>query len=359
MADSLPSTGPLRASLSPSTARSDGPWLPPRHAVQPGTDPAAAWPAPVAVPGAVPGDASDVGSGGGRIDPPRRSRRTAWLVGAACAAVVLGGLAALYSVARDADDVSVIEADRGPALPDAETFSFPAAAAQTADATTLRYDIRVTGGSIGAVEIEGGIDTDAQLMNARVDMEALRLGPPGSGTIEVIFDGAAQVVYLDAGALGESWPSDARWLAIDVATLAGESGLGIDELLDQFGANPLDTARIFDALGADEVVEVGDDEIDGVPVRHYRVTVDVADALGALPQFDDQVPQGTAVPDVVYDVWVTEDNLLRRMSFGVDAGDGSSDSFEVVMNLYQVDGTLDVTVPSADEVFDMTQLLGG
>jgi hypothetical protein len=300
-----------------------------------------------------------------------------WLIGIAVAAVVVVGLGAVFALRGDdagdvADNAALPEVDAADiaddiVLPDAvvpakaEAFSLSVAAAQAAEATTVEFDMAIEVGSSGTIEVTGGIDSEANLMTMRMDMGAL-LGPaggPGGGSLDMILDGTNQVMYMDAGGFGDALPTDARWISFDYATLAEQAGQSVDDFADSFTTNPLDAARLFDQADPQDIVEVGPEDIDGVITKHFEVTVDFADVIKANPQLESQFEQGqfTSLPDeVVYDVWVTEDNQLRRMAFTLDADD---QSVEMLMNMREVGGSLDVEIPDADDVFDLGAMLGG
>jgi len=69
----------------------------------------------------------------------------------------------------------------------------------------------------------------------------------------------------------------------------------------------------FDAFkdGLEEVEYVGEEEIDGEATDHYVFTVDSAKAAEAQGQM---MPQG-APEELTYDVWLTDDDLMRRVTF--------------------------------------------
>ena len=84
--------------------------------------------------------------------------------------------------------------------------------------------------------------------------------------------------------------------------MAGQfSGLG-----DQ-----MDPLRSFDAFdtGLKKVDYLGVESVDGEDMGHYVLTVDTAAGMKALGQ---QVPQGLP-KTMTYDVWLDQDDLLRRM----------------------------------------------
>ena len=179
---------------------------------------------------------------------------------------------------------------------------------------------------------------------------------PIDGEIQLLVDGTDGIVYLGADALGGLLPADSAWISIDLAVLAERSGVSLDDLRSEFVVDPAASAQAL--LDADNAVELGTEEIDGVTVRHYEVTVDLAAAIAAAPQaaeqFDAELGQLDAVlPDTVtYDVWVTEDNQLRRVAFDITVAD---QTVSMVLDMTTSSEPLDLQVPA--DAFDVTSWL--
>ena len=282
---------------------------------------------------------------------PSGRRRPALLVVAVVALVALG-VGAFVALGDSSGDAGVT-------LPPAEAFDLAAAAQGTVDARTVDYDLTVTAGGLGSVTLSGALDNETKLATVAADMSTL-LGLDGSlpidGGIELLVDGANGVVYLGADALGGLLPADSAWISIDLAVLAERSGVALDDLRSEFVVDPAASAQAL--LDADNAVELGTEEIDGVTVRHYEVTVDLAAAIAAAPQaaeqFDAELGELDAVlPDtVIYDVWVTEDNQLRRASFDVTVAD---QTVSMVLDMTTSGEPLDLQVPA--DAFDVTSWL--
>jgi hypothetical protein len=88
-------------------------------------------------------------------------------------------------------------------------------------------------------------------------------------------------------------------------------------MAQQFGelARSSDLNTTFDAFeaGLRDVEYVGEEEIDGDPVHHYLFTVDAAAAAEAQGQ---SMPPN-APEELTYDVWLTDDDLMRRVAFAL------------------------------------------
>ena len=102
-----------------------------------------------------------------------------------------------------------------------------------------------------------------------------------------------------------------------------------------------DLNTTFDAFkaGLREVEYVGEEEIEGDTVHHYVFTVDAAKAAEAQGQ-----PMPPGGPETIdYDVWLTEDDLMRRISFALGP-------MEAVVDATEWGEPVDVEKPAADEI---------
>ncbi len=242
----------------------------------------------------------------------------------------------------------------------AEPYSLIAAAESTITARTIEFDLTVSASDLAEVTVSGAVDNDSQLVSITTDLSSLlALGdvplPLGGGDMTVLVDGATGVVYLDASALGGFLPDSAGWVSIDLGALAEQSGQALDELQGEFAFDPGDIARSL--LDTDNATEIGVETIDGVEVKHYEVSVDIAAALAAVPQAElDPAIADIDLPDTVtYDVWVTADNQLRRVSFGTEI---AGQTIGMQLDMTTSDQPLGVELPADSEVFDLTGLLG-
>jgi hypothetical protein len=283
---------------------------------------------------------------------PGGGRRRPFVLVAALAAVVALGIGAFVALASERSDSGV-----------AEPYSLIAAAESTVAARSIEFDLTVSASDLADVTVSGAVDNEAELVSVTTDLSSLlALGdtpmPLGDGAMTVLLDGANGVLYLDASALGGFLPDGAAWVSIDLATLAEQSGQPLDDLEGELAFDPSDIAESL--LATEGAVEVGAETIDGVETRRYEVTVDIAAAIAALPQADlDDALGGLEVPDVdvpdtlVYDVWVTADNDLRRVAFDTEI---AGQTIAMQLDMTVSDQPLGLEVPT--DAFDLTGLLG-
>jgi hypothetical protein len=272
-----------------------------------------------------------------------RSPRRGWMLAAAVVLVLVVGIGA----------VALVAGRGGGEGGDADAYSLAAASQRTANADTVVYEMTMSVGALGEVRMDGGVDNEAQLMTLTMDMGALS---GDDASMEMIVDVGGGVAYVRADEFGEMLPMDAEWFSMDLETLAAMNGESLADLQDQFAVDPTDTATLFQDV---EAVEVGIEEIDGQQVKHYRVDIDVEAALAATPQaqqqLDDAGMAGELPDTITYDVWVTEDNQLRRLTFELPV---MGETMRTQLDMTSVDEPLEVEIPTGDAVADITDLIG-
>ena len=240
-------------------------------------------------------------------------------------------------------------------VPAADAYSLAAAAEAALAARTVEFDLTVDSTDVGAVTVSGAVDNEAGVMTVSSDLSGL-LGmgetiPLDEGSVELILDSETTTMYVGASGFGELLGTDTPWISVDLGVLAEQAGVSVDELQAETFIDPTESARLL--LDADDVTEIGMETIDGVETRHVQVTVDLAAALAAVPpQLSDEVPEVELPETVVYDVWVTADNELRRAAFDLEV---AGQSASMVLDMTTSEEPLDIAVPT--DAFDVTAWL--
>jgi hypothetical protein len=163
------------------------------------------------------------------------------------------------------------------------------------------------------------------------------------------FDG--DDVALDMRLKGAAMGGQARMILVDEAMYvripeAGSDFIKLDmgdpgnPLSEQMGSlNPSRAFKTFAALT--QIRERGVETIDGTPTTRYTVTVDTARAmdLQGLPSgHTDGMP-----PELSYDLWVGDDNLIRKMVLAPELG-------KVEIKLSGWGNPVDITAPPTDQI---------
>jgi hypothetical protein len=262
----------------------------------------------------------------------RPKRRTGLLVGVSALVLAAVGAGA-FLLLRDGDDAD-------------DDYSLQAATANAAEMEEVAYQMTID--AMGEqIDITAEVDVAENLARMTMDMGSLVEG------IEVIVDIDGEVAYLSS----EMFESlglevETEWIAMD------------KEFMEQTGDDTIFTsATANDALQASElldnaksVTDLGLETVDGEELRHYEVVVSAADATAANPQIQQQFDDmGVDMPeDLTYDMWVTKDNILRRIKVDLDMGQAIV-STEITIRA--LDAPLDIELPDPDDVTQASDLL--
>jgi len=283
-------------------------------------------------------------------------------------ALAIGGLAACASN----QDVTV---GAGSGTGTAGATAIERASVKTVEVKTAKVSLTVSAtglpGSSGAATItaDGAIDNVNGRAQLTADLSKAAAGLPSiaGGALSALGDGKLQIVtdgsnaYVKVGTLASIFgaTSDQTWVKV--------SGNG-----DASSANSstvADGTEVLKILGqAGDVTTVGTESVRGVDTTHYRGTLDVAAALGQLSaderaKIEGQLSQVGIDPKAInfpVDVWIGQDDLVRRVQVGVDgsqfagtAAPTGGVNATVTVELYDFGAPVDITIPSADQVFNL------
>jgi hypothetical protein len=254
----------------------------------------------------------------------------------------------------------------------------PSAIAQAADATVasdgmkmqIAQTITVAGEGPLRMGGDGAIDPRHQRsrftlrMTEAPDAAAGALG--NSFTTDVISDHLD--VYTRSSQLATVLGKGKRWLKIDVAEVSKAAGLDLTTMT-QSSQDPSQMLRQLKAVSGD-VERVGAEQVRGVGTTHYRATIDFGRYPELVPAGERAAARasmrqlikllGTRTAPV--DVWVDDHDLVRRyrqtMHLSIPGGGGRM-SMQQQFELYDFGARVDIAVPDAAEVTDMSDLVGG
>jgi hypothetical protein len=259
---------------------------------------------------------------------------------------------------------------------DATTTEEPAAtdasSASSADASTEETEPSEPSEPADEDEATGGYAADelldamkaaiAENESTHVEMEMTGGGQTMSGTGDVSYAGddtamrmSMQIPQLGSGSIEMRMLDGVMYMSMPPMTPKGKfikidtkdpnSPLG--DLGGVTQGDPLATFDAFDA-GLQDVEYVGVEDVDGEQMDHYVLTVDAAKAAKAQGQ---QVQPG--MPETIsYDMWIDEQDLMRRIEFdlGAVAGGGAGG---MVMTMSDWGKPVTVEAPPANAIVQM------
>jgi len=279
-------------------------------------------------------------------------------------AAALAALAvpALVSAGCGADDVASV--------------SVAEAAERTRAAETARMTMKLSVSGAGLpipISVEGRGVTALAEPKADFTLDFTPLlalaGTEGDGRTRVLVPGGPDV-FVDPPAVAglDQVTEGRRWLALDLAESAEAAGLDPSGLADAIRIDP--ATFLASVRAAPGLRDVGEEEIGGATVTHFRGKVRAADYLRALPperrraaeRALRELSRATRTPDVGADVdlWVDEEGLVRRLrqATPVPAQPGTpAGRVDVTLDMTDFGAPLDAAAPAADQVTDVTDQL--
>ncbi|MEN9645920.1 MAG: hypothetical protein RL238_2589 [Actinomycetota bacterium] len=268
--------------------------------------------------------------------PPKKSRKG--LVAAVAVVVVIAlGVGGFLLAKGGSDD---------------DSYSLEAAAARAADAAGT--DSTINTEAMGQeVSMHVTMANASKLMQMEMDLGGSLLGD--DLTLQAILDGPNETMYIGsaffAGISGEE--IDADWIKMDRAAMesAGQDTSFFDQL---DGSAQFDPAGTFEK--AKSITEIGMEEFEGEQVKHYEVVVAIADLEGTDGILQSQIDSldGDVPDEVVYDMYVTEDNEIRRVTSAIDFGVAKV-KVEIVQHLLDTEPAIEI--PSGDDVIDAAEFM--
>ncbi|HEY4396648.1 MAG TPA: LppX_LprAFG lipoprotein, partial [Acidimicrobiia bacterium] len=110
------------------------------------------------------------------------------------------------------------------------------------------------------------------------------------------------------------------------------------------------------------VKRIGSEKVRGTRTTHYRVTIDADQAVNSAPEARrDEVRNSIGAlgsKKVPADVWIDSKGRLRKVRLHV-AGSSTTSKGSVSFEFFDLGAQVSVDAPSADEVIDFQDLLGG
>lgn len=194
--------------------------------------------------------------------------------------------------------------------------------------TTAHMTMQMTGGQAASMGVEAEGDVD---YSSTPPMMAMTMTASGMNMEIRFVDG---LFYMNLGEMGGG-----KFYTATAEDLSAGAGMDIAEMMDP--------AASFEAIeqGMQEVVFVGEDEIDGEDADHYELTLDTTKV-----DLFDQVPN---VPKTItYDYWVDEQGRMVQTEVEVMG-------MTTLMTLGDFGEDVDIEKPATSEIAgDFSELTG-
>ncbi len=211
---------------------------------------------------------------------------------------------------------------------------------------------------------EGVVDFENQSGNLTLQLPSFGQASPGE--LELAYQGT--VLYYRASSLFPDAPTP--WVSIDIAEVSEElTGTDLGQLNQGANNDPSNTLALLNGV-ADDVEEVGTEEVRGEETTHYRATVDVRRALdhqGAIAdrqQFETFLDRFGA-ETIPVEVWLDDEGRARRMRYDQPLPDTpgvpipADAGVSLTIELYDFGVDEPVEIPPPSEVTDLTEATTG
>lgn len=207
--------------------------------------------------------------------------------------------------------------------------------AAIADNESAHVTMEMTGGQQMSGEGDVSYAGDETAMQMTMQIPQM-----GSGTMEMrMIDG---VIYMAMPPL----TPEGKFFEIDT----NDPNSPFGNLGGVTQGDPLATFDAFDA-GLEDATYVGEENVDGEQLDHYVLTVDAKKAAKAQGQ-----PAQPGMPDTItYDMWIDDEDLMRRIEFdlGDVAGGGGSGPGGMVMTMSDWGAPVTVQAPPRGDILQM------
>ncbi|MET9416379.1 hypothetical protein ABZY03_19765 [Streptomyces klenkii] len=174
------------------------------------------------------------------------------------------------------------------------------------------------------------------------------------------------VTYTDVGPEGAAKNDGKRWLKVDLAAMAKESGgdsKAVEQLMGGGQGRSQDPAEQMALLKeSPDVKLVGEETVDGKKARHYKGTLSTDEAMKSNKSLDglgekerqqllDTIKEA-GITKYDMDVWVGSDDLPVKLVMNMDTTKGR---MEITQSLSDYGAKADVQAPPADQTVDLLE----
>lgn len=234
-----------------------------------------------------------------------------------------------------------------------------ASARKAAEVTSYRADlaVKLTGTQEGSGTVQGTVafqqrpELITDLSLDKVNFDGLEV----PGGLRMIMQDRTMYLRMDLlkTLLGVTKP----WVRIDLDKAGEQSGVDVDQLLDQARRVDLQTSVKMLTSSADARA-VGTETVGGVETTRYTGTFKAEDAVRLFePEMQEKVRQNLyAAESMTFDIWVDQENLPRKLTMTGDADGGKVD---VTMTFSDFNEPVKVKIPPASQVGELPRTGAG
>ncbi|MFJ8821622.1 hypothetical protein ACIREE_07550 [Streptomyces sp. NPDC102467] len=250
------------------------------------------------------------------------------------------------------------------------TQALTAAYKKTAEAKSAKVEMTMKTpsalGGGGTMKMSGTMGWDPTVMDMTMSGSAFTAADPDAPkNVRMVWQD--NVMYMDLGAAAAKDMDGKRWMKMDLAAAAKQSG---DEKLtsqltggvDSMNQDPAQQIAVL--LDSPNLKHIGSAEIDGVQTQHYKgkLTVDEMmaknDSLKVLSKSErSQLLKNVkkaGIDDYDTELWINDDDLPVRMDVTMDSTQGAVD---MSMRYSDYGAAVKVDVPPAGQTFDFMDML--
>ena len=225
------------------------------------------------------------------------------------------------------------------------------------DAGTSRFEMRVS--AVGEGVDSTFVATGEQDLGDGTLRMVTDLGLEASRTETLV---AGDTIYLRSPLFELFTGTSDQWVAIPLGEAGETAGLDLDALVE---GNTGPAALVQQLRGAaDDIEELGTEDVRGTPTRHLRVVVHTDRAIEqSPPELREQLrtfAETSGLPErYPMEVWIDDDALIRRVRTVVEVQDEQAGPVTQQTTLELFDFGLPVRIepPGDDEVVDLRQAL--
>jgi hypothetical protein len=181
--------------------------------------------------------------------------------------------------------------------------------------------------------LEGDIKAGESRADSAMDI-TMSAPTLGEGLRMVLAD---EVMYLNLGQLTQG-----KFARVDLS----DTSTPLGQLMAQL-AGSADPSASLKAMerGITSFEATGEEQVDGVATTRYRVEVDLQEVLAAQGMANLPGAATAQLPKTVgYDIWVGEDDLIRRMSFSL------GDAMTMTMDFTEWGEPVDISAPPRNQI---------